>query len=42
VHLEREQWLSEAEACEKGAAPRTAQAIVREATGFGREEARRS
>mmetsp|Transcript_38634 Transcript_38634/g.114846 ORF Transcript_38634/g.114846 Transcript_38634/m.114846 type:complete len:937 (+) Transcript_38634:36-2846(+) len=38
VHLEREQWLSEAEACEKGAAPRTAQAIVREAIGLGVEE----
>jgi len=38
VSMEREQWLSEAESAEKGNAPRTAQAIVRECIALGVEE----
>jgi pre-mRNA-processing factor 6 len=38
VHLEREQWLAEAEAAEKGGAPRTAQAIIKETLSMGVEE----
>ena len=38
VHLEREQWLAEAETAEKGGAARTAQAIIKETLGQGVEE----
>jgi len=38
VNMEREQWLAEAEAAERGSAPRTAQAIVRECIALGIEE----
>lgn len=38
VELEREQWLNEAETAEKGGAPRTAQAILRETLALGIEE----
>ena len=38
IHLEREQWLAEAEAAEKGGAARTAQAIIRETLALGVEE----
>jgi len=38
VHLEREQWLNEAETAEKSGAARTAQAIVRETLPMGVEE----
>jgi len=38
VAMEREQWLGEAEAAERGSAPRTAQAIVRECIALGVEE----
>ena len=38
VHLEREQWLAEAETAEKSGAARTAQAIIRETLPMGVEE----
>ena len=38
MHLEREQWLQEAEAAEKGGAARTAQAIVKETIAMGVED----
>lgn len=38
VHLEREQWLTEADLAEKGGAARTAQAIIRETLPMGIEE----
>ena len=38
VHLEREQWLNEAEVAEKAGAARTAQAIIRETLALGVEE----
>ena len=40
VSMEREQWLSEAENAEKGSAPRTAQAIVKESISLGGEAKR--
>jgi len=38
IFLEREQWLAEAEAAEKGGAARTAEALVRETLAMGVEE----
>ena len=38
VHLEREQWLNEAETAEKAGAARTAAAIIRETLAMGVEE----